>query len=404
MPLRREAAERYASLVDSLADVAQAYARRRLAAWLAMNSWRAFDDALDEIVAEIGTASEQASSAAAELALRLLNAELIAAGADPVRELAPGGFPSARVRRSVETHRGLYEAGDEAGFASLCSRASGDAVSYAANRQMAAYRGSGAKFARVPVGGPRVCEWCVALASQGFVYGSEASAGGFARWHDNCRCKVICSADAAIEGYDQGLYLDLLRSDGRLRREGATQEERRRARDVLIAKRTCRVSPRTGGTVDYSLVPGSAFEPPSVEWRDRFVHDSLSACGFHVRPKPADAPYGFKNVDMWLDGELWEIKSPHDDAGQPEGRDKLKFIRGNFDKAYKQFHTQFDPTRGKKLGWGDAARVVLSGRYKDVPDDDMLAEVIKFLDEHNGYEVIFVDKCGSVYDLRMLPK
>ena len=404
MPLRREAAERYASLVDSLADAARAYARRRLASWLATNSWRGFDDALDEIVAEIGAASAQASSAAAELALRLLNAELIAAGADLVRELAPGEFPSARVRRSVEAHRGLYEAGDEEGFANLCSRASGDAENYAANRQMAAYRGAGAKIARVPAGGPRVCSWCISLAAQGFVYGSEASAGGFARWHDNCRCKVICSADAAIEGHDPGLYLDLYEADERLRREGATQEERRRARDVLVAKRTCRVPARAGGAVDYSLVSESAFEPPAVEWRDRFVHDSLAACGFHVKPKPADAPKGFKNIDMWIDGELWEIKSPHPNPGDPSPKpgNELKFVKNEFSKAMGQFLSQYDPTSGRKLTWDGPFRVVLSNRYKEMDDETVLCEVIRLLDESPDYEVIFIGKEGDVYDLRKL--
>lgn len=44
-------------------------------------------------------------------------------------------------------------------------------------------------FARIPQG--PTCPWCVMLASRGFVYASEASAGAFNRWHDDCNCVIV---------------------------------------------------------------------------------------------------------------------------------------------------------------------------------------------------------------------
>lgn len=44
-------------------------------------------------------------------------------------------------------------------------------------------------FARIPSG--PTCAFCTMLASRGFVYGSEASAGKYNDWHDKCNCDVV---------------------------------------------------------------------------------------------------------------------------------------------------------------------------------------------------------------------
>jgi len=64
------------------------------------------------------------------------------------------------------------------------------------------------RWARVPTGA-ETCDFCLMLASRGFVYHSEELAS---HAHANCDCRVVPSWDrgrAAVEGYDPAYYLDL---------------------------------------------------------------------------------------------------------------------------------------------------------------------------------------------------
>lgn len=63
-------------------------------------------------------------------------------------------------------------------------------------------------WARVPE--PDACDFCLMLASRGFEYGSEDSAGG--EYHDNCQCVAVPSwGNEPIPGYDpDALYQDYL--------------------------------------------------------------------------------------------------------------------------------------------------------------------------------------------------
>ena len=65
------------------------------------------------------------------------------------------------------------------------------------------------KFARVPTG-TETCDFCLMLASRGFVYSSEATAGAVKldHYHSGCDCRVVCQWDGGgVEGYDtQAVY------------------------------------------------------------------------------------------------------------------------------------------------------------------------------------------------------
>lgn len=73
--------------------------------------------------------------------------------------------------------------------------------SYAHETMMDNSRSDGIRFARVPVG--ETCAFCLMLASRGFEYYSEESAGkgSLNAFHDDCDCEIIGS-DQKIEGYD----------------------------------------------------------------------------------------------------------------------------------------------------------------------------------------------------------
>lgn len=101
------------------------------------------------------------------------------------------------------------------------ARRANDTVMHNARRD----RKRGVRFARVPMGN-HTCAFCTMLASRGFVYWSKETAGAFAHWHADCRCKVVPGVpeikdywkngvhvtrgfDPQVEGYDPDAYFKL---------------------------------------------------------------------------------------------------------------------------------------------------------------------------------------------------
>ena len=91
------------------------------------------------------------------------------------------------------------------------------------------------KFARVPTG-DETCDFCLMLASRGFVYSSEATAGAIKldHYHSGDDCRVICQwEDGGVEDYDTkaiyGRWQDSIDALARERAEkrGTTVEEER---------------------------------------------------------------------------------------------------------------------------------------------------------------------------------
>lgn len=229
MPISRSYLNVYARVVDELAGKARAVTTRRVEKWLTANPGAHFYEAMDAIVEIISKATGMPSLAAAEAAIRAANLELASNGEDAADAVLAADFPEWHVRRSLERHEKRYGAGDRSFFADMSGRTAADVVTNAANRQMTRHPGR-LYFARVPTG-PKACPWCVMLASQGFVYGSAAAAGKFDQWHDNCRCRVVGSADASIEGYDPAEYLRIHEADERIRRMNLPEK----AKDALRA-------------------------------------------------------------------------------------------------------------------------------------------------------------------------
>ena len=91
------------------------------------------------------------------------------------------------------------------------------------------------KFARVPTGA-ETCDFCLMLASRGFVYSSEATAGAVKldHYHSGDDCRVVAQwDDGGVEGYDtQAIYDRWQDAVGALAKEraekrGTTVEEER---------------------------------------------------------------------------------------------------------------------------------------------------------------------------------
>lgn len=79
------------------------------------------------------------------------------------------------------------------------------------------------RYGRVPTG-PETCEFCIMLASRGFVYHSAEKAGALDHYHPNCDCRVVPCFDSVevvtaagakrrlsptvYSGYDPNKYFD----------------------------------------------------------------------------------------------------------------------------------------------------------------------------------------------------
>lgn len=85
-----------------------------------------------------------------------------------------------------------------------CKRSAGDCVFYnGSNDRAKPY------YARVPTGS-ETCPFCLMLASRGFVYRSNKSAGELDHYHAHCDCRVVpgWGNDAKVGGYDPSAIYD----------------------------------------------------------------------------------------------------------------------------------------------------------------------------------------------------
>ncbi len=301
------------------------------------------------------------------------------------------------------------------------------------------------RYARVP-SGAETCRFCIMLASRGAVYLSKENAGAVGHYHANCDCKVVPDWGDGIEGYDpEGLYerwsacertvggteaayAEWREMDeaARSKYKGDDDGERfgRFARARILREVEAR-DPRwlhegKAPDIDYSDVPRDEFghvknksdgfnseeyDSDNIgkkgrEWRDLFIHDALRESGMKVKPRPANAPDGYSNIDADIDGKLYEFKSPEEPKEKPKPGRELAFIESNLRGAKKQFGNQFDESTGGRLQYDGSVRVVLSLRYRDADLEAAINETVRRMRQHSIDEVIILSGSGRVIRLK----
>lgn len=136
---------------------------------------------------------------------------------EEVRAAAVGGSFSSRLSRGVDAAAVegsvRYAAGHLFGDSpaetlAIVSGAMQRHIYYSARdtiRRNVQYDPRKPRWGRVPTGA-KTCTFCSMMASRGFVYHSEISAGGLGNdYHDDCLCEEVVEFDAEqhhIEGYD----------------------------------------------------------------------------------------------------------------------------------------------------------------------------------------------------------
>ena len=236
--LSRAAFDRYGRQVSNLADGAGEYVRRMVSAYLSQNPDASVAECREFAREVIADAVRIYGDAAATAAADYYDSVMGAAdnGAKPA--LLHSDADEDQAERVARYQAGKLVKGDTQGFVKECGSYASDATKQAANRTMLknALRDSklGVRFARVPTGA-ETCTFCRMLASRGFDYKSEKTAGKFSHFHRNCDCRIVSSADAeGLEGYDPDREYDLWKKFEEIDAGDGTKAEKEAAKRALL--------------------------------------------------------------------------------------------------------------------------------------------------------------------------
>ena len=281
-------------------------------------------------------------------------------------------------------------AGGDAAFARCCGEYARNDALKSLNETIIANAGrdrkQGVRFARVPTGA-ETCTFCLMLASRGAVYHTRETAGTFRHFHRNCDCKVVPGfEDAPDAELVEGVRPEELREQYKACKK-IDEEENLSDAEKDAAKRAVLGSP--GPPVAYEK-PREAFARERGGSYDLAAHEALRAAGHKVVVRREDAPEGFSNIDLLLDGKLCELKSPTSDASGING---LRFIERNIRKAVRQFEkVEGGPVR--------PSIVVLNCEEVPVTREDALKRVRLEMSRHDIDRVILLTRGGAIDDIK----
>lgn len=226
------------------------------------------------------------------------------------------------------------------------------------------------RYARVP-SGTETCAFCFMLCSRGFVYKSERTAGVGHQYHDHCDCVIVPGfgggdQDHQVEGYEpSGMYerwkacartadvdADEALGNPELRRRVLEEVETRDWRWLY-----------SGEEPEVSYEGWSARDKRKLAEQEKWEHAFLAKNGFPIFPIPTDraAP---ANIDLWMSGELWELKSVTGD---------VRRVGQRIDEAV----SKWDRLHEAGLSIDSVPKVIVDNTRGRSSDDDVAAEMRK---------------------------
>lgn len=230
--IRREYIDRFTDGINAISEDARA----RLADALASIDWTLDVAQVREAVVNVMQAyCSEATDVVAMLAAEFYDGLRAIEVGERMGALALSGRDPAATEGAVRAFAQLLVEGKREAFVARCSeRLDYECKVAAAQACMENARRDRhkPKFARVPAGG-ETCDFCLMLASRGFVYASEQSAS---HAHANCDCRVVPSWKAmGVQGYDPDALRDQWRAtvdakaEERAERNGTDVDAERRA-------------------------------------------------------------------------------------------------------------------------------------------------------------------------------
>lgn len=185
---------------------AELHVAAQLETWAASHPGHTVAEARDAAIGIVRRSSSAYGKVAAASSGRLYD-ELASAQGSPSRFRIVDTTDPAYTDEGVRHLANKLRDGDRAGFRAGVSRLAGQQVTRNAQESVVANCDrDGVRWARVPHGS-KPCDWCLMLASRGFVYKSARTAS--AGWHKGCSCAVVPDFDGhtTVQGYDpEALY------------------------------------------------------------------------------------------------------------------------------------------------------------------------------------------------------
>lgn len=428
MELPRRELDAYDERLSRLEREAMEHVRQRVSAYTGRFPGATPEEAREFAKQCVSDAVDAYGDASAAEAADMYEALAKASGVEVRPALVDTSDVSRFVDDDVRYRMRRFLEGDFEEFARLCGQLASDQVSRRANQTMRRNcRRDGLKWARVPMGG-ETCDFCLMLASRGFVYKSASTAGEGNHYHRSCRCKIVPGFKGMkVAGYDpDALYSDYL--DGkfgtfaRKKRGGGsvtvsheeayrrmaefkerlasarTLEEldsiadeagewfkslrfsgdrssREQARDTVLSILRSAASRRHGeltavegrGIVTYTKPRSELLE------HEKVGIDWLSARGYDVETIPEDGSAAV-NLDIRMDGAEWEMKNVTN-AGSS--------VENQLARAKKKFW---------KLGRPGEANIVITS----VKASDAIDKIAKSVREKGGYKKAIVISGDSI--------
>ena len=206
--------------------------------------------------------------------------------------------------------RKLVKGGDAA-FAKACGEFARNDAFRSLNETIAANVGrdkdKGARFARVPTG-LETCTFCLMLASRGAVYHTRKTAGEFKHFHRRCDCKIVPGFEGdkdaeLVEGVRPKELRERYRAIKQIdSMEGLTDSDRQELAERALRVEVESIAGKKLGSVKYAKPRGS------LEEHEKAGIDYLLLNGFDVETIDED-PHAPANLDISMNGELWEMKN-----------------------------------------------------------------------------------------------
>lgn len=201
--------------------------------------------------------------------------------------------------------------GGDAAFAKACGEFARDDAFKSLNETISANVGrdkeKGVRFARVPTGF-ETCTFCLMLASRGAVYHTRKTAGEFKHFHRRCDCKVVPSfeddADAElVEGVRPKELRERYRAIKQIdSMEGLADSDRQELAERALRVEVESIAGKKLGSVKYVK------SRDSLEGHEKAGIDNLLLNGFDIETVKED-PHAPANLDISMNGELWEMKN-----------------------------------------------------------------------------------------------
>lgn len=201
--------------------------------------------------------------------------------------------------------------GGDAAFAKACGEFARDDAFRSLNETIIANVGrdkdKGVRFARVPTGF-ETCTFCLMLASRGAVYHTRKTAGEFKHFHRRCDCKIVPGFEGdkdaeLVEGVRPKELYERYRAIKQIdSMEGLADSDRQELAERALRVEVESIAGKKLGSVKYVK------SRDSLEGHEKAGIDNLLLNGFDIETIKED-PHAPANLDISMNGELWEMKN-----------------------------------------------------------------------------------------------